>query len=403
MSISNALLALLQSERFQRACITDRSVENVLSILQRSYQFASSDISEDEEASLVQLRLKANQALSDISALPEFPVEFPLSSPLINTLLKWLEKTREDQLQICACVVLGNIAREDRICEALVRDFKVHVRLVSVLNSDAKGSVLHAALGFLKNLAIPQGNREFLGNAGLIKAISRLWAFDSIPQVQFLAVSLTRQAVASSTTNIGHLLEPLSPDPDSPANSRTYLSLLLALFSKSDSSPIRTEIGRTIATISRSILRVGEQGIVSGDAAALAQNFFGLHEDVARPVGAMITQTEWPVVRSEGWFALALMASSELGSEAAADCIENMSVTGLLSDTVRMVPPEKNDGEHAQAATERSMKTKDRDNVLILMHGLLKNSVWCLSSPKNPNLGFANRLITASRPFANAA
>ena len=394
MSISNALLTLLQSERFQWTCITAGLVENILSILQRSYRFASDDIPADEEASLVQLRLKTNQALSDISASPIFTVEYPLSSSLTRTLLEWLEETSKDQLQICACVVLGNIAREDGICEALVRDIEVHVRLVSVLNSDAKGGVLHAALGFLKNLAIAGDNRESLGAVGVIKALSRLWAFESIPQVQFLAVSLTRQVVASSSANIGRLLEPLSPDPDSPANSRTHLSLLLALFSKTDSSPIRTEIGRTVAAISRSILRVDEKGVLSSEEAVLAHTLFALHEDVARPVGAMITQTEWPVVRSEGWFALALMASSKPGSEAAVDCIENMSVSGILTDTVRMASSDKHDGEPAQAATGELKRTKDRDNVLILIHGLLKHNV-CYNSSHKSKYRFADGPMTA--------
>lgn len=355
-------------------CITDRLVENMLSVLEQSYQLSYDEPSAEAEASLAQLRLKINQALSDISVLPTFPREYPLSSSMTKTLLSWLGQTSKDQLQICACVMLGNVAREDEVCESLIRDFEIQVHLVSILNSDAKGSVLHAVLGFLKNLAIAGNNREYLGAAGVIKAISRLWTFDSIPHVQFMATSLTRQVIGSSLSNITRLLDSLSPDPDSPANSRTYLSLLLALFSKTDSSPIRTEIGRTVAAICRSILRVDEEGSFTSDAAILVDKVFGLHEDVARPIGAMVTQKEWPVVQSEGWFALALMASSKPGSQAAADCIENMSVTGLLSDTVRISLPEK-PNEESTETTDMLRKAKDRDNALVLIHELLKHNV----------------------------
>lgn len=324
---------------------------------------------------LTQLRLRLNQALSDISALPLFSQAYPPNCDLSETLRSWLREP-EDQLQICACVMLGNLAREDKICTSMVKDFQVHVSLISILNGDAKGAVLHAVLGFLKNLAIATDNKEHLGSAGIIKAVSRLWAFDTVPQVQFSAASLTRQVIVSSFNNISRLLEPLSSDPDSPANSRTHLSLLLSLFEKSDSTPIKIEIGRTICAICRSINQRQQDGTEAAiESSNLSERLYKLHEDVAWPIGTMITQTEWPVVQSEGWFALALMASTPAGSLAVVDSLQNMSVFQLINDTVKMVISETSGGESAQEKTERLKKAKDRDNAIILVNGLLKNKV----------------------------
>ncbi|KAL2382768.1 hypothetical protein RJZ90_003045 [Blastomyces dermatitidis] len=372
-TLTSCLALYLQSERFQNLCIIRRLVERVILLLRRSYDHPPHGLSPEDIQVLMQLRLRINQALSDISALPLFSQAYPLDCDLSETLRSWLREP-EDQLQICACVMLGNLAREDKICASMVNDFEVHVPLISILNADAKAAVLHAVLGFLKNLAIATDNKEPLASAGIIKAVSRLWAFETVPQVQFAAASLTRQVIVSSFNNISRLLEPLSSDPDSPANSRTYLSLLLSLFEKSDTTPIKIEIGRTICAICRSINQRQQHGAEAAiEAFDLAERLYKLHEDVAWPLGTMITQTEWPVVQSEGWFALALMASTPSGSLAVVDSMQNMSVFQLISDTVKMIISEPSGGESVQEKTERLKKAKDRDNAIILVNGLLKN------------------------------
>ncbi|QSS66830.1 GTP binding protein [Histoplasma capsulatum] len=381
-TLASCLGSYLLHERFQNICIIHHLVERVISVLYRSYDLAPHGLSPGDIQMLTQLRIRLNQALSDISALPLFSQAYPLNCDLSETLRSWLQKP-EDQLQICACVMLGNLAREDKICASMVKDYQVHVPLISILNGDAKAAVLHAVLGFLKNLAIATDNKEPLGSAGIITAVSRLWAFDTLPQVQFSAASLTRQVIVSSFNNISRLLEPLSSDPDSPANSRTYLSLLLSLFGKSDATPIKIEIGRTICAICRSINQRQQEGTEAAiEASNLSKCLYKLHGDVAWPLGTMITQTEWPVVQSEGWFALALMASTPSGSLAVVDSLQNMSVFQQIQDTVKMGISELSGGESAQEKTVRLKKAKDRDNATILVDGLLKNTSSALSGAR---------------------
>lgn len=319
-------------------------------------------------------RLKLIHTLSDLSGLSIYAREYPLSSSVTAMLISWLKSSR-DHLQICACVMLGNLAREDAICESMVRDYQIHLFLIAILNSDAKGPVIHSVLAFLKNLAVAEKNRKPLGEAGLIQTLSRLWAAEVVPHVQFLAVSLTRQILISTVDNVSLLLEPLSPDPDSPANSRTYLSLMLSLFAKTDSAPTQTEVGRAVAAICRVVLRLKPDAEIAATTESLVQRLFSLHPDVARPIGAMITQSQWPVVRSEGWFALALMASNPTGCVAVDDCLQSTSVMEILQKTVERKISEPVDGESAETKTERAKHVGDRDNVLILLHGLLKHSV----------------------------
>ncbi|ODM21652.1 hypothetical protein SI65_02496 [Aspergillus cristatus] len=359
--VVNSLVKYLENERFQHVCISNGMVERVLSVLQRSLSLEVNRSSVEEAKVLVQLQLKLNQTLAELSGSELFAKFYPLESPIFQTLKSWLTAS-EDQLQICSCVMLGNLARSDEVCEKMVCDLGLHKELISILKSDARGGVLHSSLGFLKNLAIAGNNRQHLGNAGIIPAIAPLWGYETVPQVQFAATSMARQLIVSSYENVTRLLEAL-PEGDASADKPTYLSLLLGLFEKTDSAPIKTEIGRSVASICRTLIPKAKESETS----ALLDSLFSLHKHIARPIGAMITQTQWPVVRSEGWFALALMASCKQGTAAAVDCLQNMEVYPLLENTLS--------ASDSGSATEieKVQRAKDRDNTIILVKELLSN------------------------------
>lgn len=392
-SLITSLSAYLDKERFQNACIENNMVEKILSVLQRSFSIEIDTSSKDDVKNIAQLRLKINGSLSEVSASPLFAEYYPLSSDLSKTLKAWVVAD-EDQLQIAACVMLGNLARSDEVCQTMVNDLRIHEELISVLNSDdTRAAVLHSVLGFLKNLAIAGENRLTLARAGIIPAVSRLWAYDSVPQVQFSASTIARQVIISSMENIARLLASLSEDPDSPAHQRTYLSLLLALFEKTDSAPIKTEIGRTVASIFRTVSPKARDG--DAEASALLERLFKLHEGVANPVGSMITQTQWPVVRSEGWFALALMATTKSGCVAVVDCLGNEEVVEVLKTTMAGEPASSEDAE-----TNQTQVQKDHGNALVLLQALLKNEVSPSPSPSLPNQTW--RLVVIYVIYANS-
>lgn len=363
------LSSYLQNERFQNACVQHGLVEKLLSVLRHSYDIKVDESSSEDVKLIAQTQLKLNQTISDVSAVSGFAEAYPVGSPLFNSLKSWMAEP-EEQLQVCACVILGNLARSDEVCRLMISELGIHKSLIAMLKNNARGSVLHAALGFLKNLAILEENRGKLGDAEIIPTVSHLWTSDTIPQVQLAAVSLVRLVINSSVENIGRLLGSLSSDPDSPAHLRTYLSLLLSLLSRTDSTPIKTEIGRTVASICRTLgSRSREEG--NSEAAGLFDRLFDLHEDIARPIDAMITQTEWPVVRSEGWFALALMASHAKGSLAVADRLYNTDVYQLVEETLEGDISETTDNASIQ-------KAKDRENLVVMIKELLDNDVSLL-------------------------
>ncbi|CRG92759.1 U3 small nucleolar RNA-associated protein 10 [Talaromyces islandicus] len=371
------LSSYLQNERFQNACVQHGLVEKLLSVLRHSYDINVDQSSSEDVKLLAQTQLKLNQTISDVSAVSTFAEVYPVGSPLFNSLKSWMTES-EDQLQICASVILGNLARSDEVCRLMISELNIHQSLIAMLkNKNARGSVLHTALGFLKNLAILEENRGKLGEADIIPTVSRLWTSDTIPQVQLVAVSLIRLVINSSVENISRFLTPLSSDPDSPAHLRTYLSLLLSLLNRTDSTPIKTEIGRTVASICRTLGSRSREG--NSEASSLFDRLFDLHEDVARPIDAMITQTEWPVVRSEGWFALALMASHVKGSLAVADRLYNTDVYQLVEDTLE-------GGNISETDNASIQKAKDRENLVVMIKELLDNDPDTLSEGRKARL-----------------
>lgn len=87
---------------------------------------------------------------------------------------------------------------------------------------------------------------------------------------------------------------------------RTLLSEFMRIYAAAEELPTKTEIARTIAAV----LRVLNSGPVTSSKLPpypdLEATLYS--HAIARPLWDMVLQDKWPVVRSEGLFALALMA-----------------------------------------------------------------------------------------------
>ena len=289
--------------------------------------------SEDEEQ-LAAIRASLVETLSEISALQEFATQYEdLDSPIVVNLLEWLSGPHS-QLELCACLMLGNLARSDDVCREMIARYAIHTNLISLVRNSSNPQVLHAALGFLRNLGLLTEHKEILGRAGIIEATTRFWKVDSSPHVAQAAISLIRQIVKDSVYNTQSMLAPLSSDPESPAYSRTQLSLLLLLFSRLDDTGAKVEIARLIAAILRCVHSSSDPSIeVSRD--QLKSRLFALHPDIAQPLAMMVTQNRWPIIRSEGWFALALTARSVEGAASIDAILKQAELFIALQSTVR--------------------------------------------------------------------
>lgn len=389
--VINTVNAFLNQQRFQKHFMEQDLVNTLLELIVRSYAFETGDPEEDSELSI--LRNNVNQTLSDISATTLFANHYPIDSALVDYLIQWLSSSRA-QMRICSCLVLGNLARSDPVCLDMVRRLNLHERLLQILRDQTDMQVAYAALGFLRNLALPAENKTVLGSLESTELISTFWSSDSNPQVQHASVGLLRQLLHNCIGNVRWLLESLSPDQDSPAHEKTYLSLLLLLYGRTDDISTKVEIGRTVATICRCIA-LSSQGLPAGSISAILHRLYGMHADIARPLAMMITQSRFPIIRSEGWFALALMARSKEGSAAVSEVLQQMEVFGALVTTITgqtmnghgsPTSQHPNTGNTSGSGSrsgigrplseqERDMQAKDRENALVLVNELLKSTV----------------------------
>ncbi|KAI9752521.1 MAG: hypothetical protein M4579_005597 [Chaenotheca gracillima] len=410
LDISGLVVTYLTDIRFQQRLVAHRTVELVLSILLNSYGrplssedalkgsglYASAiqDPESESEKSLSKIRNALIQVLSDISALPEFKVAYPLDNPLVGSLHYWLSASQR-QLRICSCIMLGNLARSDDVCWTMVHEFGMHHPLIKILEESESTDVVHAAASFLKNLALMPGNKDVLGECGLVELTSRYSTVDAVPQLQYSGASLLRHVISGSFANIKRLLAPLSDDPDSPAHLRTYLSILLALCDRTDQAAIKMEVARSVTAVSRALnSSTGPASQEERD--ELLDRFYDLHPNVAWPLGMMVNQTTWPVVKSEGWFAFALMAKTAKGCEAINSLLTDPEV---LKPLVELITGQKfREWEHPRSASreleedelenasfgaqsedakrrEQEMRKFDRENALVLISKILENAL----------------------------
>jgi hypothetical protein len=328
IALTNTAVAYLQHEKFQKALIAQGAVDTTLTVLVDSYTRFDSHPSigepdQDDAKALSQMRSNLNQVLSDVSALPEFKKAYPVVSPLTMSLRRWL-LSPQLQLQVCACIMLGNLARSDDACEEFVHTSHIHKPLISILTEATDSQLLHAAIGFLKNLAMPLKNKEVIGAAGLFDIMPRLWALDTLQQIQFSSISLSRQLTIGTFENVRKVCQRLSDDPDSPANTRTRLSLLITLFERTDVAPIKMEISRLITSVCR--VFTSYTGRSPEEMERIRIKFFTMHPEVGRPLSFMVSQDKWPVVRSEGWFVFALMARFPEGAQCISDLMHDVAV-----------------------------------------------------------------------------
>lgn len=404
VTLVQATVIHLKLERFQRIFIAQDLIKLALFIIIRSFspQTPSSDSlsildltplvrDPEEEAQLSEVRSSLIRALSDVSAIPEFGVQYSVNSELVESLIRWLPASRTD-FQICSSIMLGNLARSDTVCHSMVHDLRVHEVLAAIIRESSDLQVLHAALGFLRNLALPLANKFLLGEAQIVEVVSRFWAMDYSPQLQYAAVSLLRQLLNKSLANVERILNSLSLDPDSPAHEKTHLSLLLSFFDKTDQEPTKVEIARAMAAIWR-CLNITDPSNEPNVVSHLLHRLYSMHANIAKPLATMVTQSRWQIIQSEGWFALALMARSHEGSVAVNVILQEVEVFGALVETVTgqsiaagteevrnvvdadidISSLERNVETGSDSETE--IRARNRENAMVLVYELLKNSV----------------------------
>ncbi|KAK4199278.1 hypothetical protein QBC40DRAFT_266049 [Triangularia verruculosa] len=359
LSITTAALAYLTHRELQVAFIQNGNFELLEEAFVQSYtRFDIMDVDKETEEQLKQIHHTFVTLFADITDIPDFTKHYPLKTKEVDNLVSWLGYARHPQLQVAACLALGNIGRSDeatiallpRVDEGLVRILarSVPAQKATPAASSPTLQLTHAALGFAKNLAIPAVNKPFLGAALLKSILPKLWqSFGGQPSMQFAAVTLARLLLVGCKESVKLICAPVSPSPEggvqsasseAPPSHRTNLELLyLSATASPQEDPTKLEAARAVVS---AVCRVLSQDPgVLGSQEELAE-FYETHSGIVIPsFTTMLTQNKWPSVRSDAITVLALMANQQPeGSGMALKVVEDTgSGEGVLKALVKVI------------------------------------------------------------------
>lgn len=345
-SLASVAAAYLAAGSFQEEML----LESNLMLLLGTYYHAHTGFQlshpedPDAEAALKQCRSALLTALSDVSANDAFLLRHPLGSPVSETLFAWL-RGPITSLVPGACLIMGNLARSDEASTALVHTHAAHLPLLKLLSdpSTSDPQTLHSALSFLKNLAIPAANKPVLGDLLESVCVPRICSLDTLPQVQFAAISLTRLLLVNCPANVRRICARLSTDESSPSYDRSNVHGITSLFERTDTEPTKLEAARSIAAICRvlhsnpAIDTLPEWNPKNpeelGDDGKRRDEFYSQH-NLSVALRFLITQAKWPILRSEAWFVFALMCRSKDGGGVILNLMFDTDATAALMQAV---------------------------------------------------------------------
>lgn len=375
----NSCIILLRHDRTKEVLSTHLGL--ILQIFRKvseRLQILPADLSDAEHKSILEAAdSELLDLLCDMASNANISISNEDGSRPWKILRDWLSTT-DQQLPhvcfVCAALVVGNLAREDDVCESLVLDQGIHLPLIESIQNDKDRRVLHAAGGCLRNLSVPTKNKEVIAEAGALEAIMGMLQISVVRELPYLGACITRQLVNGSFGNVQRLLLKAHPQAQTDADPTSYLDTLLQASSQSDDLAIKAEVARTVTAIFRVLSTAKE----SQDQIDRTREQVLSHAALLAPVEAVIRQQQSKPLRSEGWFALALIAQTEDGARTVTQNIANDEILTLLQEQIN--------GAGERGEPDLHSGGKERENTLVLVTSLLQKARGDMSETQRHKL-----------------
>jgi hypothetical protein len=234
----------------------------------------------------------------------------------VKEMLGWIRKLKDlgsrDDLVICASLSLGNLARKESHCLALVRQpISIVQDLLPFLAPTTDIKVKHGVLALLKHLSQSSQNRAALGEAGVIERIaaSKVWdeTADMAQVVQVSAIAVVKHLCTSSLSNTLRLTLP--PPGASSTQGPTGIEQIFDLIRRSDTHVLQSEATRVLVNVIKSLCAQPQPGEPSDEARQKAAIEIVSNEDTTDAIAELIGRNgKYPVLLNEGVVALSLIA-----------------------------------------------------------------------------------------------
>ncbi|KAF9345740.1 hypothetical protein BGX34_004513 [Mortierella sp. NVP85] len=238
--------------------------------------------------------------LTDANMVPIFE-----DKKIMDRFLAWLDLADREDLQTCAALCMGNVARKDDHCIKLVHAYHALEPLIHVVRKATDLKASHAATGVLRNLALPEVNRDVMGDAGVIQACFPLLKKDNALPLQNNIVGILKRLCTNNSHNTVRIIsgrepfETLSSIPHAEGDIETPLSTLVDAIKRTDDFPLKSEGTRTLCNLIK--VTWGSETMKGFDAASVSALQQTLNRsEVVLLIAAMIRNPKYLVLQNEG-------------------------------------------------------------------------------------------------------
>lgn len=173
----------------------------------------------------------------------------------------------------------------------------------------------HAAAGVLRNLALPEVNRDVMGDAGVIQACFPLLKKDNAIPLQNNIVGILKRLCTNHSQNTVRVIsgrepfETLSSILHAEEEIETPLSELVGAVERTNDVQLKSEGTRTLCNLIK--VTWGSETMKGFDAASVSALQQTLNRsEVVLPIAIMVRNPKYLVLQNEGVIALTLLTTS---------------------------------------------------------------------------------------------
>ncbi|KAF5315522.1 hypothetical protein D9611_004655 [Ephemerocybe angulata] len=282
----------------------------------------------------------------------------------VYTMAKWIREyveaverepaaSHRDDLVICASLSLGNLSRREKTSTALLSS---PISLAPVLASDHFFSpstdvkLKHGILGLLKHIAqssnvspiIPRS----LADAHIVQKINESAIWDEGADAMAVIVQLNAIGVVKHLCNadVEHAIAAALPPPGADPDYKTALQKIMALVSRSDSVPIKSEGTRVLVNVIRTVLLRRNASLSSSARIPADKDKQQAIDTVMTPdnlnaLSAFLARSgKFPILINEGVVAFNLICTQKGGANLVLDAILAPIQDGTIPEATPLSP-----------------------------------------------------------------
>ncbi|CAJ0748356.1 1590_t:CDS:10, partial [Entrophospora sp. SA101] len=229
-------LVAMENGSIHYMIVNDRLFENLLNFLSQSKSH------NDCKAVILKLIVKITTCDENMDLLFQ-------DSTIFNKFLTWLNlKPKNNDLQMCAALCIGNLARNDKNCEKLVKDYEIMKPLLEILKTADSVKLQHSIVSTIKNLSLPAVNKDIIGSLGVIEFTATLLKNDVVP-LQIAIIGIFKHLSNKNVINSKKIIMGSNNINNDNSEEPTPLSHVLALIQRTDDITIKNEVVNTNGTI----------------------------------------------------------------------------------------------------------------------------------------------------------